>query len=306
MLETLPCTSSIIETPPPQRKVPPKPPSRYCGILLWTLIGVWLTGVAVFVCAHEEFFPTITEPAFLGGQIRIQIQQPLVLHEARLPIHWPLPLPVLTDELLFSSNKQLLILTISSYGQIHILLRPDLSQGSVRYIHDLVERGCARCYFHRKVPSLHANQGFVLGTLANHQVPLNTIPGNCPSNNNNNTELLLLKDKDKDNKDPMCGVWNTKQCGCHGPILTKGMVGWVEGTVGGPDFFINTQSAPLENKGTKYTVFGQVVVVGTNDDDDGDVDSFHVLQEIMETKATMQRAQVFREKIAFRLSLPID
>ena len=28
-------------------------------------------------------------------------------------------------------------------------------------------------------------------------------------------------------------------CGCHGPIMTKGMVGWAGGG-GGPDFFINT------------------------------------------------------------------
>ena len=28
-------------------------------------------------------------------------------------------------------------------------------------------------------------------------------------------------------------------CGCHGPVMTKGMVGWAGGGAG-PDFFINT------------------------------------------------------------------
>lgn len=28
-------------------------------------------------------------------------------------------------------------------------------------------------------------------------------------------------------------------CGCHGPVMTKGMVGWAGGG-SGPDFFINT------------------------------------------------------------------
>jgi cyclophilin family peptidyl-prolyl cis-trans isomerase len=276
--------SASVETPQ-QRHGASKPSSssranRYCAVILWTLIAIWLSGVALFAYANGELFPVITEPAFLGEQI----EQPLVLHDARLPVRWPLPLKDHDFSGRTHTYSTLTLNIASHHGRIEITLRPDLSEGSVRYLYDLVQQGCARCYFHRKVPSMEANHGFVLGTMANHEVPLNTVPGNCPD---------TLKDKD-----PKCSVWNTKQCGCHGPVLAKGMVGWVEGTYGGPDFFINTQSAPLEQLGTKYTVFGEVVGF-----DDESVDGFDALERIMKIKGTLQKAQAFPEKIDFRLSL---
>jgi len=43
-------------------------------------------------------------------------------------------------------------------------------------------------------------------------------------------------------------------CGCHGPVMTRGMVGWAGGG-SGPDFFINTH--------VSYTVlFGLSLFLG--------------------------------------------
>lgn len=62
------------------------------------------------------------------------------------------------------------------------------------------------------------------GIIGDDSVPKNTKLGPCPEEN--------YKPKNKcPSHDP--------NCGCHGPIMTKGMVGWAGGG-GGPDFFINT------------------------------------------------------------------
>ena len=45
-------------------------------------------------------------------------------------------------------KPEILLLT-TKVGKIRIHLRPDLSQGSVDYIHRLIQEGCRRCNFYR-------------------------------------------------------------------------------------------------------------------------------------------------------------
>ena len=46
-------------------------------------------------------------------------------------------------------------------------------------------------------------------------------------------------------------------CGCHGPIMTRGMVGWAGGG-GGPDFFVYTGRDPATHWAHDHTVFAVV------------------------------------------------
>ena len=210
-----------------------------------------------------------------------------------------------------------LVFHIRFYGDITVQLRPDLSPGSVKYLHELVEQGCARCYFHRKISLTTSGgndgnnkkskyNGFLLGTMSNHNIPLNSAPGKCPS--------------EFRGKDPKCSVWNTntEYCQCNGPRLETGMVGWVEGTFGGPEFFIFNSDSDDDSSnnidlGTKYTIFGQLV---SSDDDEI---NYEILLDIMDldtddvdNKAAITNTDdhipghhsvVYKDKIEFTLSL---
>jgi hypothetical protein len=134
-------------------------------------------------------------------------------------------------------KKETLVLT-TALGQIKITMRPDLSEGSVDYIHRLIESGtCHRCNFYRA-----EKPGILQGVMANKpDVPTNEKRGNCPP-----TFERVKND---------CPAWDA-QCGCHGPVMTKGAVAWAAGQAGGPDFFLDNYKAPAKFWGTQHTNFG--------------------------------------------------
>ena len=68
-------------------------------------------------------------------------------------------------------------------------------------------------------------QGRVNCKLGPKGPPPKVVKGDCPAN---------VK-KDNSRKCPT----HDPNCGCHGPIMSKGMVGWAGGSAG-PDFFIYT------------------------------------------------------------------
>ena len=223
----------------------------------------------------------------------------------------PRPLPLrfprinITSQL--SQKKYLVLSTI--FGKIRIRLRPDWSRGSVDYIHQMIENRCARCYFHRldktttttteKNRNHHyhhqndnnqAEEGMILGVVANHNVPLNTEFGSCPKGAQKTASAKNITND--------CQYWNRKACGCHGPVLTQGMVGWVEGTAGGPTFFINhyeTETEARERFGTQHTVFGEVTR--------RDKASLAVIDRIMEEPTLFETVYVLRSRVEFDISL---
>ncbi len=96
-------------------------------------------------------------------------------------------------------------------GNIKIALRPDLSPGSVDYIYKLVEsygeNRCLHCNFYRA-----EKPGILQGIMENKGVvPVNTVLGSCPPGS---------EDVPND-----CPEWD-KDCGCHGPVMTRGSVAW--------------------------------------------------------------------------------
>jgi cyclophilin family peptidyl-prolyl cis-trans isomerase len=190
-------------------------------------------------------------------------------HVAKLPVRKPIAPMAYTQ----------IVLTVPLFynQQIRIQLRSDWSQGSVDYIHRLVQQQCATCSFFRMITNETEKEGILLGTLKNDMVPLNTQPGICP-------------DIDKTKTNANC----TTDCGCHGPILERGMVGWVGGTAGGPEFFVNLHNDPLiTDVGSKHTIFGQVV----------DYESFDLLVQFLDEDTSFKESQVLDDVIHFHLEL---
>ena len=131
----------------------------------------------------------------------------------------------LTEQEEEASKKDILVLSLTQQqqqqlGEIRIVLRPDLSKGSVEYIQKLVNfNKCDRCSLYRA-----DQRGILQGIMKNANIPTNTERGPCPEG------LSEVKND--------CPDWD-KQCGCHGPIMTRGAVAWAAGQAGGPDFFID-------------------------------------------------------------------
>ena len=141
-----------------------------------------------------------------------------------------------------NSKNKFLVLT-TKHGNIKITLRPDLSQGSVDYIHTLVEsyggngERCMHCNFYR------AETPGILQGIMEHKgvVPTNEVRGSCPPGS--------------EGVDNDCPTWD-QHCGCHGPVMTRGAVAWAAGEAGGPDFFIDAYPNPAKWWGTQHTNFG--------------------------------------------------
>jgi len=126
----------------------------------------------------------------------------------------------------------------TAHGNIRITLRPDLSSPSVQYVRDVINAGCDGCNLYRA-----EKPGILQGGFKSAQgvVKPNTIFGDCPK------EYESIK-QNCPKHDP--------NCGCHGPVMVKGMVGWAGGTPGGPDFFIETYEEPATFWGNQHTVWG--------------------------------------------------
>ena len=145
----------------------------------------------------------------------------------------------------------------TDHGSIRIQLRPDLSKESVVYLEHLVAAGCKQCRFYRAEP------GIFQGVIGNRgQVPVNKVFGKCPS-------------KELESNPRHCPP-HDPQCGCHGPIMERGMVGWAGGTSGGPDFFIDMYKRPALHWQTQHTVWGYLA----------DEQSFHLVDELIAMPST--------------------
>ena len=154
------------------------------------------------------------------------------------------------------------LLIHTKLGDITIHFTPEYSgMSSIQYIIDVVHNAaatakvidyasrvraaveCQQCKFYRAETSL-----LLQGIIAYHSpiLPSSTTVnlGPCPIINAN---YDIPNTKGCPPHDP--------NCGCHGPIMTRGMVGWAGGKAG-PDFFIVTHATPVEWWENQHTVWG--------------------------------------------------
>ena len=182
----------------------------------------------------------------------------------------------------FRNEQEEILVLVTNHGNIRITLRPDLSQGSVDYIHKLVEsygegERCMHCNLYRS-----EKPGILQGIMENKNVvPVNTVHGSCPPDG---VSKHVVND---------CPEWD-KNCGCHGPVMTRGSVAWAAGDAGGPDFFIDGYPEPAKWWGTQHTNFGRIE----------EEDSLKILDFIFTLPTTAEDGMDFlKESIHFDLRL---
>ena len=205
-------------------------------------------------------------------RIAVDVAKNTILRQKAANQQLEQPLPVKTDK------KDILVLT-TKVGEIRIRLRSDLSPESVSYVRQMATTSdaCVRCNIYRA-----EKPGILQGMIANPKISIENIPkGKCP---------VGFENVPND-----CPSWDSK-CGCHGPVMTKGMVGWAAGATG-PDFFIDTYEREAKWWGTQHTVFGEVVPEDTN--------SFQVIQRIYNTLATHDQGglTILKEPLKFTVTL---
>jgi cyclophilin family peptidyl-prolyl cis-trans isomerase len=201
------------------------------GALALFVAAFYLMMVATLVLPEEQHgIPASAGPPHPGGGLR---RPPLAPTDAGFP-------PV-QGEPAGTTTVEYLVLSLATLGEIRIRLRPDLSAVSRDYIHAMLAttttQPCTRCNFYRA-----EKPGILQGALATKHVPVATQRGACPPG------LETITNH--------CPAWDS-QCGCHGPVMERGMVAWAGGKMG-PDFFIDAYAQPVQDWGTQHTVFGQI------------------------------------------------
>jgi len=183
------------------------------------------------------------------------------------------------------TNTQGLLIRANQIGDIRIAFRPDLAgPSSIQYVIDVVEAAasksdgnihngvkCSRCNLYRAEPKL-----LLQGVIAQHSISSNSVSlGPCPEN--------LPPQSHCPEHDP--------NCGCHGPIMTKGMVGWAGGGKG-PDFFLNTFDKPVDWWEHQHTVWGEL-----------DEESIRVVESAYDLPAHKTSMRMLDKPIEFSIEL---
>jgi len=273
-------------TNPMSRKRKKKSSDSNIGMSLLVGIPVIILSLAAFGYVFDIHYTVEKDPhAFVGGSLSQKhvpqsnrLQDTTHSHQQR-PQRAVDDDEAVEDKHAINNNKKESLLVVTKYGNIRIVFRPDLAPESVDYVKQVAssEKPCQTCKFHRFEKDL-----LMQGVMKHSLIPLNTVFGKCPD------PQFEVKDKSKCPKhDP--------NCGCHGPIMTKGMVGWAAGSAGGPDWFINFFHKPVEWWEHQHTVWGEV-------QDDESFQTLHRIQSDCPVHKT-GGLNMLDEKIDFNLKL---
>jgi cyclophilin family peptidyl-prolyl cis-trans isomerase len=211
-------------------------------IMRMALFSGLLFGLLFLVIYFRTLSAALSEsrPVMTGGENAVvqEDSQPLRANHVEAAAKQEAPAIVSSDSTKDKEPaKETLVLT-TTLGEMRIVLRPDLSKESVQYVKKVVlYRDCPNCRFYRA-----EKPGILQGILKGPDVTLNEVKGSCPPG---------YESVPND-----CPEWD-KSCGCHGPVMTRGMVGWAAGATG-PDFFIDAYKQPAKWWGTQHTVWGEV------------------------------------------------
>ena len=128
---------------------------------------------------------------------------------------------------------------------LRIRLRPDLSPSSTAAMVEAAQLGCTG--------SIYRNEAnFLLQGVLDCFDKLKTTveKGACPPG--------ATKDPNR-----VCPA-HDPECGCHGPIMLTGMVGWAGGSAG-PDWFVYTGIPPMTWWGRDHTIIGNIADQASTD-----------------------------------------
>lgn len=124
-------------------------------------------------------------------------------------------------------------------SRVRIRLRPDFSPSSAAFLREAAAAGCVGSAY-RNEPNflLQGRIGCKRG-----QAKTQVEKGGCPPG------TAVDPTRKCPSHDP--------HCGCHGPFMSRGMVGWAGGSAG-PDWFIYTASGTATHWAHDHTVVGEV------------------------------------------------
>ena len=172
-----------------------------------------------------------------------------------------------------SSQGKVLVMKLEGQGTLRITLRPDWSPESVDFIEQIISTGCKRCKFYRA-----EKPGIFQGIMkAKTDIPLPAL-GPCPADFADVVNKCFSHDPN---------------CACHGPLMSRGMVGWAGGGAG-PDFFIDHYEKTAKHWGTTHTAWGELE----------DEASHNLVKRIWGLPATKKGGMTFLdEEIRFTMSV---
>jgi len=183
------------------------------------------------------------------------------------------------------SSSGVVQLTLHGLPQrtIRIQLRKDLSREASSWISLLAQ--------HSSEPHTHsfyrAEPGFLLqGSLKSKTLPqMPPHKGPCPHGVNQ-----------KDYRKSRPCYAHDPDCGCHGPIMQPGMVGWAGGAGSGPDFFIYVGKTPAQHWSHDHTVWGELA----------DRESFEAVTAVLALPTEGSGMKMLRDALSFDLTSAVQ
>ena len=169
-------------------------------------------------------------------------------------------------------KNNLVVIKLDGIGSILLRLKPQFSNSSTKFWETGAHVQCTG--------NIYRNEQSLLlqGRLDCAGIKMPVVQkGNCPQG------TKIDSSRSCPPHDP--------ECGCHGPIMRKGMVGWAGGGTG-PDFFIYTGVDPATHWNHDHTVFAEV---------EGS-DSWRVLEKLHELPSRQDGEMIIIESpVHFRL-----
>jgi hypothetical protein len=213
------------------------------AILLLAFFFVYILAFHAILHSNSDEPVQVAEPVAVAvpvAAVNEHHQQHAAVHDVKKAKPFPMSKGVRERQVVVETKKavdvtETLVLKTAE-GNIKITLLPDLSKESIDYIRAMVAdaSNCSPCNLYRA-----EKPGILQGVLTNKEIPVPTVKGTCP--------------RGSEGVPNDCPDWD-KTCGCHGPVMTKGMVAWAAGATG-PDFFISHYEKPALFWGTQHTAW---------------------------------------------------
>ena len=219
---------------------PLRQPSKFAVILSFMLIFTIVFGaIAYVVHSSNSKRGSKTNFGLPGGAAAVEWTATSIVDDRA----------VTTDKAARLVRLEVTLPNVQGVTNIAIKLRPEFSPEGAEYIRKI-------CLDAGKGAFYRAEVGFLLqGELRGATTDVIDKKGPCPKGVD--PDIYRNSGRECFSHDP--------NCGCHGPMMTKGMVGWAGGAGGGPHFFIYMGSNPARDWLHDHTVWGELADEASKD-----------------------------------------